>query len=745
MNNKIIQKTIDLSHYKSLYPSVIPYFDENGNCVDTNSETSNYGYAVSDVIIPEDIANNILVQTDINVLIPTEENEKDIYGEYYPIQYKSEKLAKQYAIIAYNSKNKITNFSYYYINDENKLFKGSVNTIVEDYYEECDINKEHIKKKYSVQINEGNELKIASFQTLVLWFRFFRKYYSLLDRIRCDGNAYRLTESDIEYEITAEMQEKFESLGGEQTYNWLKEILFPLYTVCEYNTNYTCSTDNNNECDIDLTYFPNQLTWYDIQYHKEYIYKKEQEIERLRNIGENLKACCLEQDLFDKYGGEENLNKIKAWLDSQKEPSFKDDTTSVGSINLNICITNSIDDLGEESLAVEQWEAGEDYKLCDYVLYGEDAYCKVNEEKGYEYDNCQKYMTFNHNTWENTYSDYIRSNKKIYSRETPKHIGYIEGIDDENEYEKTRIQTESKLKNFLDKKRTYDVLGNDMNGVYIETDNKAQPNEDGEYLDLPYHIYNISDVEQTDEIYMFDNEKKYKLFGNILTSIKFYLKSSTNEIIEEYEINENNWSDNQTHIDKIKELYNIANELPSYSNTTLCDGNVYAEFKYIMGTTIMLSGTTDECHYIWDETNHPYEGVFYTDIKIINRESIIFNTSKSSSYVVYYWKLEPYTTKTVLNTTLNTAIEYDMAECYYYLYNQENESSDNLPMMQVPTTRLEYKLGTSSRQRVESDVFVTRGVSSAFEKYLALGTIQTFEALENYQNSSFNIINSNNG
>lgn len=737
MNNKIIQKTIDLSHYKSLYPSVIPYFDNNGVYTETTSELSNYGNVVCDVKIPNDIAKNILVQTDINVLIPTSSNDERIYGDYYAIQYKSDKFIKE--LVCKASDSGITNFDYYYISDDNKLYHGSINYTIEELTNNC--RKE---TNLNINFNEGYEIKIASFQTLVLWFRFFRKYYSLLDRIRCDGNAYRLTESDIEYEITAEMQEKFESLGGEKTYNWLKEILFPLYTVCEPNTDYECSTDNNNECDIDLTYFPNQLTWYDIQYHKEYITKKEDEIEKL---GEDTKACCIKQELWDKYGGEDNLALIKNWLDSQKEPSFNSDssTTTGGSINLNICITNSIDDLGEESLAVEQWEAGEDYKLCDYVLYGEDAYCKVNEEKGYEYDNCQKYMTFNHNAWENTYSDYIRSNKKIYSRETPKHIGYIEGIDDENEYEKTRIQTESKLKNFLDRKRTYDVLGNDMNGVYIETDNKAQPNEDGEYLDLPYHIYNISDVEQTDEIYMFDNEKKYKLFGNILTSIKIYLKSSTNKIIEEYEINENNWSDNQTHIDKIKELYNIANELPSYSSTTLCDGNVYAEFKYIMGTTIMLSGTTDECHYIWDETNHPYEGVFYTDIKIINRESIIFNTSKSSSYVVYYWKLEPYTTKTVLNTTLNTAIEYDIAECYYYLYNQENESSDNLPMMQVPTTRLEYKLGTSSRQRVESDVFVTRGVSSAFEKYLALGTIQTFEALENYQNSSFNIINSNNG
>ena len=149
MRLNIIQKTIDLSHYKSNYPSIIPYFDENGDLVTSTEDKPNQGYCVSDIIIPKEIAKYIQVQTDVNILLP----------------------------------------------------KG-------DEFEET--------------IQEGT--KYASFQTLVIWYRFFRKYYDALYTTRCDGDIYQFRTTDPEYILTDEDIDLFNRLGGENTYNWLKGI-----------------------------------------------------------------------------------------------------------------------------------------------------------------------------------------------------------------------------------------------------------------------------------------------------------------------------------------------------------------------------------------------------------------------------------------------------------------------------------------------------------------------------------------
>ena len=63
--------------------------------------------------------------------------------------------------------------------------------------------------------------------------------------------------------------------------------------------------------------------------------------------------------------------------------------------------------------------------------------------------------------------------------------------------------------------------------------------------------------------------------------------------------------------------------------------------------------------------------------------------------------------------------------------------------MQVfPTFREEYRFGISTMENVDSDIYIDRGINPAFEKHLKLGEVTSLEALENYGNGYFKIMES---
>ena len=57
----------------------------------------------------------------------------------------------------------------------------------------------------------------------------------------------------------------------------------------------------------------------------------------------------------------------------------------------------------------------------------------------------------------------------------------------------------------------------------------------------------------------------------------------------------------------------------------------------------------------------------------------------------------------------------------------------------APVFRREYLLWNSSREYVESNIYIERGNASAIDRHLRLGEVASFEALENYNNGYFKI------
>ena len=73
-------------------------------------------------------------------------------------------------------------------------------------------------------------------------------------------------------------------------------------------------------------------------------------------------------------------------------------------------------------------------------------------------------------------------------------------------------------------------------------------------------------------------------------------------------------------------------------------------------------------------------------------------------------------------------------------YPEEMTKHNDLQVF--PTYREEYRFGISALENVDSDIYIDRGINAAFEKNLKLGEVTSLEALEQYGNGYFKIMES---
>jgi hypothetical protein len=79
----------------------------------------------------------------------------------------------------------------------------------------------------------------------------------------------------------------------------------------------------------------------------------------------------------------------------------------------------------------------------------------------------------------------------------------------------------------------------------------------------------------------------------------------------------------------------------------------------------------------------------------------------------------------------------DVANRIYY---EENGMSKDNNTTMLPTYREEYNNGIVFPNTIDTDIYVDRGIFKSLDRHLKLQEIMTMEALENYGNSSFKIM-----
>lgn len=295
--------------------------------------------------------------------------------------------------------------------------------------------------------------------------------------------------------------------------------------------------------------------------------------------------------------------------------------------------------------------------------------------------------------------------------------------------------TESKLSSFKTYDIAFDDMGNELPGR-LQTSGSGENMQyieptDGSYLDLPYKVGTVCDL----TVFGYDEDgNANEFFGNILTSITLYYVDYYGNIIEE---TKNECGLNESIIIKINDS---KNRLETYLNKNnnisqnhySIDKDIRCNIKYHMGA--ILTKNSDNVYSI----NEGNDGIKYEEeVKLVTK-TCQYMFDEISSYILNYYEIVYNETFDKLNEYSNSSVKVGKSFFTYKIDNLFTNKHDG--MIASPVFREEYKFGSSSLENIETDIYIDRGFSSSFEKHLKLLDVKSFEALEQYGNGFYNII-----
>lgn len=176
------------------------------------------------------------------------------------------------------------------------------------------------------------------------------------------------------------------------------------------------------------------------------------------------------------------------------------------------------------------------------------------------------------------------------------------------------------------------------------------------------------------------------------------------------------------------------------------DGTLYGNILESIEPAISSITSASSCsftYYIGAKLSSGFTyvsgGVKYVDTIEINPDAVTnFYMADGSSFQVKYYDFKP-NIRTIHNDDYDSDINMNMS--YFEIPSGRSSYFDRADEDYIiaPVMRKEYDYGASTPQNIEGDIYIDRGVNSAFEKHLKLQEIKDMESLENYGNSWFKI------
>ncbi len=576
---------------------------------------------------------------------------------------------------------------------------------------------------------------VISFERLSIWYHKFKEYYHLLNDYSHCNTVYpsavdyyenevkrwpedlyfgtdKQTYIDLDNEIkcmggmiiAGESDKNIEDCDGTvvQTkrgrvrdygfYNWICNNIIPTYTI---------SYDYQEYWQRETLYYPDVIKW--IGWFKEKYDKY--------GADPTCKATsdCCECTEYVNRGGKTEMDKMESWYQSiQSNISSLNSKISdcySPTIIMPIELQNSIEDLGEFTIFCEKYQVGVDYRGAEkgavvntkggaYVEKDGKVLKLKNGKKGYKYDSTYMENLFDDTAWESVTYSSIAANL-------------------------TAITT-SKVQSLYVDNYLVDDIGNPIEGLY-DTTNKAnhQPPE-GSTLQPIYqvgHKYN-----------MVRNEAKDNQFiGDEIDSMEFYYVY----------LNGSETTHKSAEKDKALEAITgvtVPTDKPYYED-------IFCDITYHIGNIYNLQGTT---------LSKVSNGVKYTEtVQFVKTRTEYYLKKKPKdytpdeynvasahtvSYPIYVYKLKRSEEKIAYNT-YNTPYTDSLSKAEYSVTRKYDDSDSKFPIM-----REEYRVGIAGLESVEGDIYIDRGINSAFEKYLKLGEVTSLESLLQYGNGYFKIM-----
>ena len=248
--------------------------------------------------------------------------------------------------------------------------------------------------------------------------------------------------------------------------------------------------------------------------------------------------------------------------------------------------------------------------------------------------------------------------------------------------------------------------------------------------------------------------------GDIITEMSFYYCDGSGKPIESTRKTIPDTADTSitSSLEAIKSATQAKEDVEQ--NYPLLD-DIRCDITYYIGATLsrMKGG-----HYQLANNTEYNTGVKYTEtvrfvkteekyfLRKPNKEVLPIDELKPSNndvyFPIYIYKLEQ--DKTAINSTLyGTSYEVALSnfEATINIKNGSKWEYDNWKDMAkrnnlevFPVFREEYKMGVSTIEKIDSDIYIDRGINASFEKHLKLGEVYSLEALEQYGNGYFKII-----
>lgn len=367
-------------------------------------------------------------------------------------------------------------------------------------------------------------------------------------------------------------------------------------------------------------------------------------------------------------------------------------------------------------------------------------------------------------------------------------------------------QTVSKLSDIRLYNVLTDDVGNTIEGIYdvraVGTSGATahQPPQ-GTELELIYQVGNTANIQRfsqtkddMDDI-IDDYDKRNYFVGDIITKMTFYYKDYDGNVVNNtvryaelgsddvrYVYNSDKQtilyptlteSGDNTSLFAIQSSTAKKDELEESGKTKYMYDDIYCDITYYVGATLSRKEGKQYNLASKSETRgdkFDNYGVEYTETvrfvktnweyylkKPKDENSILPSKRKkpcnhSVSYPIYVYVLTQDLTR-VDESQYKTEYSVPMADFKFEInifsgngdtfgekYPEEMATHNNLQVF--PTYREEYRFGVSSIENVDSDIYIDRGINAAFEKHLKLGEVTSLEALEQYGNGYFKIMES---
>ena len=389
-------------------------------------------------------------------------------------------------------------------------------------------------------------------------------------------------------------------------------------------------------------------------------------------------------------------------------------------------------------------------RIDGYVFIDEETVYAGNDGKVYtvdDYGNLEENNNYTYDSVAGTITRKVNYETKIYD------MSVITGY------------SASKLYGLRSNNLLTDDVGDVIQGRYDVTNKSTHQPPEGEELELIYEVGNTSRVIPFSGAVSEAGDNYY--FGDIITSMTFYYKDYEGNRSGETTINLDTVFPGyfKTSLDSI---HSATRKVADALERGELQPDIYCEIQYIIGAT--LSGEPmQELHYYGDypvnldtgikyslaKTSEGYSnGVLYTEEVQFVKTEVQYKLSSA------IWGQIPTTKDSVSAHTLcypvvcyilkqkEVEIDSDFGSKYMYPlakfemkfppYSGWKGYNNSLEIF--PVFRQEYLLGSATMQNVDVDIYIDRGINAAFEKHLKLGEVTSMEALEQYTNGYYKMM-----